>query len=445
MSVVDEIKQKIDILDLVSQTVKLRKSGRSYAGLCPFHQNTRSPAFYVFPETQTWHCFGACGMGGDIFTFVMKKENVDFGDALRMLAERAGVQLHRDTQESSNVKRLNEINQTAASFFNYQLKHHAEAASIRAYLEKRKINALSVETFQIGYALNSYNALLDHLKTKGFTVPDIESAGLAISNEDGRVWDRYRGRLMFPIRNRRGEFIAFGAHAMSEQQQPKYLNSPDSPVFSKSDTLYGLDMAKDAIRSENLAIIVEGYTDVVVAHQEGFKNVVASLGTALTEKQLSQLSRMTKRYALALDADEAGAAATERGLNLAAAGIVVQDAPVPVGPGLIAFKERLDAELMILEMPIGRDPDEVILENPEMWRTLVKNATPLLDYYFNVQARDLDLTTSARQIGTCETALAHNCAGQGQCAAGTLRAGIGAADVVRRANDFGTALGSGQE
>jgi len=394
MSVVDEIKQKLDIVDLVSQTVKLRKSGRSYAGLCPFHANTRTPAFFVFPETQTWHCFGACGMGGDIFTFVMKKENVDFSDALKILAERAGVTLHRETGDGSNVKRLIEINQTAAAYFNYQLKHHAEAERVRAYLQKRQINALALETFQIGYALNSYNALLEHLKTKGFTLADIESAGLISSNEEGRVWDRFRGRLMFPIRNRRGEYIAFGARAMSDDQQPKYLNSPDSPIFSKSDTLYGLDLAKDAIRAENLAIIVEGYTDVVVAHQEGFKNVVASLGTALTEKQLAQLTRLTKRYALALDADEAGAAATERGLNLARQALSYKNAPVPVGPGLVVFKERLDAELLILEMPPGRDPDEVILENPDAWRALVANATPLLDYYFNAQARDLDLNAA---------------------------------------------------
>lgn len=394
MAVVDEIKQKLDIVDLVSQTVKLRKSGRSFAGLCPFHSNTRTPAFYVFPETQTWHCFGACGMGGDIFTFVMKRDNMDFGDALRMLAEKAGVPLHRDPQMESNTKRLIEINQTAAAYFNYQLNHHVEAEPIRKYLEKRGINALSIETFQIGYALNSYNALLEHLKNKGFTPFDIEHAGLLKSGDDGRVWDAYRGRLMFPIRNRRGEYIAFGGRAMLENQQPKYLNSTDSPVFSKSDTLYGLDLAKDAIRAENLAIIVEGYTDVVVAHQEGFKNVVASLGTALTEKQLSQLSRMTKRYALALDADEAGAAATERGLNLARQALSYKNAPVPMGPGLIAFKERLDAELLILEMPQGRDPDEIILENPDAWRDLVKNATPLLDYYFNVQARDVDVSTA---------------------------------------------------
>ncbi len=394
MSVVDEIKQKLDIVDLVSQTVKLRKSGRSYAGLCPFHSNTRTPAFYLFPETQTWHCFGACGMGGDIFTFVMKRDNVDFGDAMRMLAERAGVTLHRDPQQDSNTKRLIEINRTAAEYYHYQLKHHAEAERVRTYLGKRQINAWAIDSFEIGYALNSYNALLEHLRSKGFSVSEIESAGLLVSNEEGRVRDRFRGRLMFPIRNRRGEYTAFGARAMSDDQQPKYLNSPDSPIFSKSDTLYGLDAAKNPIREANLAVLVEGYTDVVVAHQAGFKNVVASLGTALTEKQLSQLSRLTKRYALALDADEAGAAATERGLNLARQALSYKNAPVPVGPGLIVFKERLDAELLIVEMPPGRDPDEVILQDPEAWRVLVSSATPLLDYYFNVQARDLDLTTA---------------------------------------------------
>lgn len=394
MSVVDEIKQKLDIVDLVSQTVKLRRSGRAYSGFCPFHQNTRTPAFYVFPETQTWHCFGACGMGGDIFTFTMKKENVDFGEALKLLAERAGVILHRDSPEASNVKRLVEINQAAAAYFNYQLKHHADAQAVRAYVDKRRINALSVETFQIGYALNSYNALLDHLRGKGFSVQEISSAGLITTAEDGRVWDRFRGRLMFPIRNRRGEYIAFGARAMSDEQQPKYLNSSDSPVFSKSDTLYGLDLAKETIRAENLAIIVEGYTDVVIAHQEGFKNVVASLGTALTEKQLSQLSRMTKRYALALDADDAGAAATERGLNLARQALSYKNAPVPVGPGLIVFKERLEAELLILEMPPGLDPDQVILANPDTWRKLVTHAKPLLDYYLDLQTRDLDLNSA---------------------------------------------------
>lgn len=394
MSPTDEIKQKLDIVDLVSETVKLRRSGRAYSGLCPFHQNTRTPAFYVFPETQTWHCFGACGTGGDVFTFVMKKQNVDFGEALRMLAERAGVQLHRDMNDDGETKRLVEINQLAAAYFQYQLKNHPAAQYVRSYVQERRINANSIEAFQIGFAPNSLNGLLEHLKSKGFTVAELERAGVVSTTEEGIVRDRFRGRLMFPIRNRRGQTIAFGARALAQDQQPKYLNSPDTPLFSKSDTLYGIDFAKDAIRAENLAIIVEGYTDVIIAHQQGFKNVVASLGTALTEKQLAQLSRMTKRYALALDADEAGAAATERGLALARQALTRKQVPIPVGPGLVAFEERLDAELLIMTLPEGKDPDQVILDDPQAWRDLVTRALPLVDFTFQTQTRDLDLRTA---------------------------------------------------
>lgn len=394
MSPTDEIKQKLDIVDLVSESVKLRRSGRAYSGLCPFHQNTRTPAFYVFPETQTWHCFGACGTGGDIFTFVMKKQNVDFGEALRMLAERAGVQLHRDTTADADTKRLVEINQLAVAYFHYQLKNHSAAPPVRSYLEQRRINANSIEAFQIGFAPNSLNGLLGYLTAKGFAVAELERAGVVSTTDEGIVRDRFRGRLMFPIRNRRGQTIAFGARALADDQQPKYLNSPDTPLFSKSDTLYGIDFAKDAIRAENLAIIVEGYTDVIISHQQGFKNVVASLGTALTEKQLGQLSRLTKRYALALDADEAGAAATERGLALARQALTRKQVPIPVGPGLLAFEERLDAELLIMALPEGKDPDQVILDDPQAWRELIARAEPLVEYTFRSQTRDLDLKTA---------------------------------------------------
>jgi len=395
MSVTDEIKHKIDIVDLVSATVKLRRSGKAYAGFCPFHQNTRTPAFYVFPDTQSWHCFGACGSGGDIFTFVMKKENVDFSQALRMLAERAGVPLRREAGGDQDLQRLLEINQTTAAYYQYQLKNHPAAQSTREYLARRRINANSIQAFQIGFAPNTLNGLVEHLKLKGYTIAEMERAGVVFINDEGIVRDRFRNRIIFPIRNRRGQTIGFGARALSDEQQPKYLNSPDTPLFNKSDILYGIDFAKDAIRSENLAVIVEGYTDVIIAHQEGFKNVIASLGTALTEKQLGQLSRLTKRYALALDADAAGAAATARGLALARKALSYKNSPVPLGIGLIVFKERLDAELLILELPAGRDPDEIILANPRDWAERVSRAMPLLDYYFNLQSRDLDLQSAA--------------------------------------------------
>ncbi len=394
MSVVDEIKSRLDIVEVIGQSVQLRKAGRIYKGLCPFHHE-KTPSFIVYPEQGTWHCFGACGTGGDVFTFIMRRDNVEFGDALRLLAARAGVELHREGEGEQNKERLLEIHQAAAAYYHYLLLNHPAGQFAREYLERRRIHHSSIVDFGLGFALNANAALKDHLESKGFAVKDIERAGLIIASDGGTGYrDRFRGRLMFPIRNRRGQTIGFGARALVDEDQPKYLNSPETPLFSKSDVLYGLDAAKDAIRQADLAIIVEGYTDVIVAHQEGFKNVVAAMGTALTEKQLSQLQRLTKRYALALDADVAGAAATDRGLELARAALTRKQVPVPIGPGMIGFEERLDAELLILAMPEGRDPDEVILQDQAQWRNLVEQATPLVDYYFRAQARDLDLRTA---------------------------------------------------
>lgn len=393
MSAADDVKARLDIVDVIGQSVPLKRAGRVYRGLCPFHSE-KTPSFVVYPEQGTWHCFGACGTGGDVFTFVMKKNNLDFGEALHMLAERAGVELTRDPAVEQNSKLLFELNDAAATFYNYLLKSSPGAEFVREYLKKRQISPLSVETFQLGFAPKSQDGLLTHLQAKGFSRADVERAGLVLTNDAGTIRDRFWGRLMFPIRNRRGKTIAFGARAMYEEQEPKYLNSPDTPLFSKSDTLYGLDLAKDSIRSENRAIIVEGYTDVIVAYQSGFKNVVASLGTALTEKQLSQLGRLARRYVLALDSDAAGQAAIERGLELARAAVSRKQVPIPVGPGLIRFEERLDAELLIMSLPEGKDPDEVILESPALWHELVENAVPLVAHNFQMQTRDLDLRTA---------------------------------------------------
>jgi DNA primase len=394
MSVIDEIKSRLDIVEVIGQSVQLKKAGRIYKGLCPFHHE-RTPSFVVYPDQGTWHCFGACGTGGDVFTYVMKRDNLEFGDALRLLAERAGVELRRDGEGEQNEQTLLDIHQAAAAYYHYLLSNHAAAQYAREYLEQRRITHASIVNFTLGFALNTNTGLKDHLESKGFVVKDIERAGLVNENDiAGGYRDRFRGRLMFPIHNRRGQTIGFGARALADEDQPKYLNSPETPLFSKSDVLYGLDAAKDSIRDANLAVIVEGYTDVIVAHQEGFGNVVAAMGTALTEKQLSQLQRLTKRYALALDADVAGAAATERGLELARAALTRKQVPVPIGPGMIGFEERLDAELLILALPEARDPDEVILQDRQQWRDLVERATPLVDYYFQVQARELDLRTA---------------------------------------------------
>ncbi|MBI3741623.1 MAG: DNA primase [Chloroflexi bacterium] len=396
MSVVDEVKQKIDIVDVVSESVKLRKSGKSFSGFCPFHPNTRTPAFYVFPDTQTWHCFGNCNAGGDVFTYVMRRDNQDFAETLRRLAQRAGVPLMReDAGEDAERKKIRAILASTAAQFHSQLKNHPAAKIAREYLERRFISPETAATFELGYALNDWETTRNFLRGKNFADAEIEAAGLIIKSEreQGGYYDRFRGRLMFPIRNRNSEVIGFGARTLTAEE-PKYLNSPQTALFDKSGALYGIDLAKDAIRAQDLAVIVEGYMDVIGAHQAGFKNVVASLGTALTEKQLALLKRMTKRYALALDPDAAGEEATKRGLEIARDALTRKNVPVPMGAGLIGFEERLEAELLVIPLPQGKDPDELIHENPAQWTDVVQRAEPLVDYYFRVLTQDLDLKTA---------------------------------------------------
>jgi DNA primase len=391
MTAVDDVKSKIDIVDVIGQYAPLKKAGRNFKALCPFH-NEKTPSFVVFPDQGTWHCFGACSTGGDVFTFLMKKENIDFGEALRRLAQRAGVELIQQAPgEDAERKRLREILATASAHYNYQLKNHPAAQGARDYLAKRFIKPETIAQFELGYALDEWEALKSFLIGKEHSVRELEVAGLVVAREGGGHYDRFRGRLMFPIRNRNGEVIGFGARTL-KNEEPKYLNSPQTPVFDKSATLYGLDLAKDAIRSQNLAVIVEGYMDVIGAHQGGFSNVVASLGTALTQKQLDLLKHLTKRYALALDPDAAGEEATKRGLEVAREGLDRKTVPVPMGAGLIGFEERLEAELLVIAMPEGQDPDELIHDNPTRWLELTKHPEPLVDFYFRVLTEDLDLT-----------------------------------------------------
>ena len=393
MSVVDDVKQKIDIVDVIGQYAPLKKAGRNFKALCPFH-NEKTPSFIVFPDQGTWHCFGACGTGGDVFTFLMKRENIDFGEALRRLAQRAGVELVREAPgEDAERKRLREILAAAAAHYHYLLKNNSAAQHAREYLAKRFIAPETIEQFELGYSLNEWEAIKSFLVGNDYAVRDLEAAGLVILGERGTHYDRFRGRLMFPIRNRSGEVIGFGARTLTGEE-PKYLNSPQTALFDKSGTLYGLDLAKDAIRAQNLAVIVEGYMDVIGAHQGGFKNVVASLGTALTEKQLGLLKRLTNRYALALDPDAAGEEATKRGLQVAREALGRKTVPVPMGAGLIGFEERLEAELLVIPMPPGKDPDELIHDDPAQWTSLVEHAEPLVDFNFRVMTQDLDLKTA---------------------------------------------------
>ncbi len=394
MSVVDEVKDRLDIVEVVQGYVPLKKAGRNYKGLCPFHSE-KTPSFVVFPETGTWHCFGACGTGGDVFTFVQKQENLSFGEALKILARRAGVELEplspQAAEQQQRLDLLREINQSAATYFHHLLLNSDEGARARAYLAKRGLNEDTIARFQVGYALDRWDGLLRYLTSKNYAQEDLAEAGVIVEREDGSgYYDRFRGRVIFVIRDHRGRTIGFGGRVLGDGV-PKYLNSPQTPLFDKSSVLFGLDEAKRGIRTAGEVVIVEGYMDVLMAHQHGIDNVVAQMGTALTEAQLKQLKRFTQRFVLALDSDVAGDRATLRGLDVARQVADREVVPVPTPRGLIRFEDRLAADLRIVSLPAGRDPDEVIRESPSQWAQLVGKAKPVMDYYFEALTADLDL------------------------------------------------------
>ncbi|MCL7453416.1 MAG: DNA primase [Anaerolineae bacterium] len=395
MSVVDQVKDRLDIVEVIQPYVPLKKAGRNYKGLCPFHSE-KTPSFVVFPETGTWHCFGACGTGGDIFSFVMKRENVEFGEALKILAQRAGVELEPASPQAAEAEKrldlLRSIVAAAANYFQHLLLNSDEAGRARAYLERRGLVPDTIDRFQVGYALDQWDGLLRFLTSKGYGVEDIHESGLIIAREDGSGhYDRFRGRIVFPIKDQRGRAIGFGGRVLGDGQ-PKYLNSPQTPLFDKSALLFGLDQAKAGIRTAGEAVIVEGYMDVLMAHQHGINNVVAQMGTALTEEQLKLLKRLTQRFVLALDSDVAGDQATLRGLDLARQVMDREVVPVPTPRGLIRFEERLAADIRIVSLPEGKDPDEVIRESPSQWVELIASAKPVMDYYFDALTADLDLS-----------------------------------------------------
>jgi DNA primase len=397
MSVIDQVKERLDIVEVIQSYVPLKKAGRNYKGLCPFHSEN-TPSFVVFPETGTWHCFGACGTGGDVFTFIQRQENLDFGEALKLLARRAGVELEPPSPAAARAQErldfLREINQAAANYFHHLLLNADEAARARAYLTERGLNQETIDRFELGYALDRWDGLLRYLSDKGYAAEDVHDVGLIIQRDDGSgYYDRFRGRVIYPIRDHRGRTIGFAGRILGEGQ-PKYLNSPQTPLFDKGRVLYGLDMARPGIRTADEAVIVEGYMDVLMAHQHGINNVVAQMGTALTESQLGMLKKQSQRFVLALDADAAGNRATLRGLDVARQVMDREVVPVPTPRGLIRFEDRLAAEIRIATLPEGLDPDEVIRESPARWAQIIGAARPVLDYYFDVLTEDLDLATA---------------------------------------------------
>jgi len=374
MSVIDEVKQRLDIVEVIGAEVPLTKAGRTFRALCPFHSE-KHPSFYVYPERQSWHCFGACNTGGDAFSFIMKKQGVDFGEALRLLAGRVGVTVPSRLEPESGKderERLYQANAAAAQYFHNLLLNSSEGEKARNYLTNRGLSSKSITDFQLGFSPNSWEALKQYLVERGYIEPELVTAGLLIEGETGGTHNRFRNKLMFPIFDSRGRITGFGARVLDDSL-PKYLNSPQTPVFDKSSTLYGINLAAAFIRQQDLAVVVEGYMDVITAHQHDFNNVVASMGTALTEKQVSAIKRLTKNMVLALDADAAGEEATLRA---------------------VTYENTLNAEVRVIILPQGKDPDDVIRESPKTWQNLLEESLPIIDYTFNMVASGLDLTTA---------------------------------------------------
>lgn len=378
-SFAEKVKQQADIVRVIGDYVQLKKAGQNFRGLCPFHSE-KTASFNVHPTKQIYHCFG-CGQGGDVFKFVMEMEKCPFPEALRIVAEKCGIALPRPKERSPEERRENqqrtvlvEIHREAQSYFIQQLEGTLEGKAARAYLEDRGLDRDSITRFGIGYAPSGGDLLLRHLKLKYQDKALVES-GLISRDQSGRLFDRFRRRITFPIFNESSKIVAFGARALGDDQ-PKYLNSPETPIYSKSNVLYHLDRAKDALRRQDFAVLVEGYMDAIAVARAGISNVVASCGTALAETQIKLLGRFTKRVIVNYDPDTAGQAATERSLT--------------------SLLEQ-DFEVRVLNLPaIGNkkaDPDLFIREKgADAYREQLKNSPPYVDYLI-ARARQMDLTT----------------------------------------------------
>ncbi len=395
MSTIDEIKSRIDIVDLVSEAgVKLRHAGKNYTGFCPFHDNKHTPAFVVWPESGTWRCFGQCNEGGDIFKFVMKREGLDFKDALQKLALRAGVELKEYQRETPEIKEaydhLRKLLEDAVVFYRSQLFTNNE---MLAYLrEKRGLTDASIETFGLGYAPSGYDNALRYFTQRGYSEQDLLDAGLLTEREDGKRYDKFRNRIMIPIRDENGRMAGFGARIVDPNDIPKFLNSPETPIFSKGRILYGLDRARKPIRAADQAVIVEGYLDVIALHQAGYENVVSPMGTALTEDQLRLLKRSTRRIVLALDPDVAGQKAVLRGLDAARSAMDREGELGFDARGLLKNEARLQADLRVAAMPDDLDPDEIVARDKEEWKKLIENAKPIVTHVMDSLAAGQNLS-----------------------------------------------------
>jgi len=373
ISPIEEIKNRLNIVEVIGSYIKLTKTGINYRGLCPFHSE-KKPSFFVSPARQIWHCFG-CLRGGDIFKFIMEIEGIDFGDALRILAQKAGVEIKReDPQVRTARQRLYEICELACAFFEKQLAESEWGKRAKEYLQKRGISSESIKKWRLGYSPDVWYGLSDFLVGKGYKREEVVKAGLAVSSQKGSIpYDRFRGRIIFPIFDINSQVIGFAGRVFKKvdgDETAKYINTPQSLLYDKSRVLYGLNNAKISIRKKNECVIVEGYTDTILAHQAGFDNTVSVSGTALTSNHLDILKRYADSLVLAFDMDVAGDSATQRGIHLAQSyGFNIR------------IIERYEKE---------KDPADIIVEDPAKWQKMLEGASSIMEYYFNFAFSNFD-------------------------------------------------------
>lgn len=383
MDAKDEIKQRLDLAEVIKEYIQIKPAGsHAFKAICPFHAE-KTPSFHISRDKQIWRCFG-CGVGGDMFSFVMQMEGVDFPEALRILGKKAGVEVQRyDTREANEKAQLGKLQAFAAAYYHKVLLDASYAQLARDYCAKRGIDAALIEKFQLGYAPDEWDNFCKMAKQKGFSEADLLNGGLALKRKSGSgVIDRFRHRLMVPFQDVHGNVIGFTGRVFRPEDIPKYMNSPETPLFSKARFLYGLHLAKQAIRRADAVVIVEGNLDVVASHKGGVENVVATSGTALTEFQIDLLKRFTQNLIFSFDADAAGFAAAERGIHLAqAAGMNVSVLLIPDG--------------------MGKDPDEVVQKDPVLWQEIVKKPIPIMEYYFRhvIKGKDATKVEDKREIG----------------------------------------------
>lgn len=364
-SPIDEIKQRLDIIDVLSEYLQLKKSGGNYKANCPFHHE-KTPSFMVSPDKQIWHCFG-CSKGGDIFAFIQEIEGMEFPEALRVLAKKANVTLsYQDPALTNKKTKLLDILKISADWFQKQLRENPKAEIARQYLQIRKVSEDAQEDFKLGYSLEEWSALNDFLVSKGYQESEIFDAGMTVKKDKGvGYFDRFRGRLMFPIRDAHGSIVGFTARLLKEDpNRPagKYVNTPQTMVYDKSSVIYGLDRAKQEIKKSGANIVVEGNMDVISCHQAGFKNVVASSGTALTEKQIQLLKRYSPNIIMSFDMDAAGQDAAKRGIE-------------------IAWQAEMNIKVLTLPQEF-KDPDDCIKKDPNIFKVAIAGSQNIMDYYF---------------------------------------------------------------